>query len=287
MAANTPVYAQTLTYNTQRNRSSSIWKGTRILDVIEGSVDGVHIFDDFDLNPDTTSSAGGVVLGSFGRWAFYVYTGATFSTPTGGAQGGVIALASDGDNEGAALHSTAGAVQLASGGNPVWFETRVAFSTVANTKNDCFVGLVEGFAPAAAKPITATDDTLADQNLIGFHRIGGDGDQIDFVYKADGQTVQYAITDMVSSSNSVAGALAADTYIKLGFYFNPDAIATERIKVYINGLASTTFITGTQMDAATFPDDVYLSPALAMFNQTGSTPGSFYCDWIRCLSEFR
>ena len=48
--------------------------------------------------------------------------------------------------------------------------------------------------------------------------------------------------------------MVADTWIKLGFVFDPEAIPAERITWWVDGVAQTTFVTQTQATAATFPD---------------------------------
>ncbi len=52
----------------------------------------------------------------------------------------------------------------------------------------------------------------------------------------------------------------ADTYVKVGFRYNPAAPAAKRIAVFVNGAEQNTYVTQTNIETATFPDGERLSP---------------------------
>ncbi len=90
----------------------------------------MQFFDDFIMAGNATALASGAAFnGSLGQWSTYFYQGGAITD--GALEGGVILLASDGDNEGVAMTSTAGAFRITTTSTllynqPLWFECRVA-----------------------------------------------------------------------------------------------------------------------------------------------------------------
>lgn len=269
--------------DTGRGPSDGIWADCPWLEMLRDPGKGLTWYEEFMQFAPTASTSGGTVTEKNGGWSTFLSQNATIaniSTPTAIAQqGGQITLTSTGDNDGITLCSLTTPFLLTAGSTvptgKLWFEARLKSSTITDTKHGIWFGLLESLTPTAILPI-ADAGTLADKNFIGFHRLEGDGDQFDFVWKADGQTQQSLITDMIS------GGLVADTYVKLGFVYDPSAPNTKKIKVFINGVPQTTYGTNTQMTAATFPSDICLGPALCIKLATASTPGTTTFDWLRC-----
>lgn len=254
-------YAGGLTANTNRNPSMSIWGDCPIQEIEQGSVQGWHFFDDF-VNflftvPTTEANAG-------------LYKG--FSS-TGGLMdegdeiGGSVAFGSDGDNEGASIASRQLPFQVSASCGDFWFECRVKSSTIADTKHGIFVGLIDSCTLSATVPIAAAG-TLADENFVGFHRLEGDGDQFDTVYKADGVTQVTVKADAVT--------IAADTYVKLGMRYSA---RDSKLYFFADGVRlpdSKTIPSNTGTD---FPADVRMGLIFAVLNATASTPGTAEIDW--------
>jgi hypothetical protein len=183
----------------------------------------------------------------------------------------------------------------------LWFETRIAMSSVTATKTEAFFGLINGFLtsglPTAAVPITTTDDTLADKNLIGFHiKSTASPTEVCFVFKLTGQTVQYPTNLQTLLASTGQAVLTAGAYVKLGFLFDPNArpkrissastgqtagdVRAPLIRIFVNGLEAPAFLTSTNLQAATFPT-AFMGPCFANMNQTGSSPGTTTMDWMR------
>jgi hypothetical protein len=241
------------------------------------ATDGLSVHNDDFLTVASIDASGAAVTGNYatagGHYEIYAHQGGTITS--GSTVGGDIVVASDGDNEGIAIgpNVTAAFKITAANMRRLWFECRFKVDTIADTKNGVFIGLLEKAAVAAAVPIT-TSGTIADTNIIGFHRLEGDGDKMDVVYKADGQTQQTALADAVT--------LVADTYKKVGFYF--DGLST--VKFYDDGEeVASARLDYDDLNAATFPSDVVLGPCIAIMNATGSTPGSLTVDWVRCVQD--
>jgi hypothetical protein len=111
---------------------------------------------------------------------------------------------------------------------------------------------------------------VKDADMIGFRVKHDNGEELDFVYRKNGQSVVEAIANIQ--------ALAADTYIKLGFLLNPSAEPAKRIKLFVNGSELTTYITDTNIEAATFPAGEELSPICHIKNGTAAG-SSLSLDW--------
>ena len=225
---------------------------------------GYAFYDDFLVFPVHASTAAAAVDGPLGQYDAYLAQGGSIAGAD--AMGGAITLSSDGDNECVGLSSAVAPIKInLTTGKPCWFEARIKTSTIADTKHGFFLGLIEAAALAAAVPITAAG-AIADKNLIGFHRLEGDGDYLDIVYKADGQVAQTVKED--------AALLVADTWIKVGFYFDGSTIT-----FFVNGVALEDTVSKTDLAAATFPSDVGLGVVLAILNATGTAPGNSSIDW--------
>lgn len=245
--------------------SPAIWGGfPSNLALADDPSIGFLFHEDFRAFPKNATNTTLPVM----NWNVFLSDGATMLS-AGIANRSAINLLSDGDNEGAIFVLGSASIQVTRGSKrKVAFETRFKSSTIADTKHGIFAGLHEDLIPTATS-VLAADGTLTDENFIGFHRLEGDGDKIDIVYKADGQT-QQSFTDALT--------LVADTFVKVGFYFDGD----DTLKFYLNGAEYTTARLGaTALTAATFPSDVNLTPVFGMLNATASSPGSATFDWIR------
>ena len=71
----------------------------------------------------------------------------------------------------------------------------------------------------------------------------------------------------------------ADTYVKAGFIYDPTAPANKRIKVFVDNVESSTYVTSTLIAAATFPDAEALTFAAIMKGIAGSVALEAAIDW--------
>lgn len=74
-----------------------------------------------------------------------------------------------------------------------------------------------------------------------------------------------------------AAVPVADTFLKLGFIYDPTAPATKRIKVYVDNVEEGTYVTSTNIEAATFPDAEALT-FRAGFKNTTAVAGELAID---------
>lgn len=257
------------TQSTDRGYSPGLWEGCPdISKLIDDPTQGW--FFDLNCNKFRTSTN---INAAEAYWAegckVFGSNGAAIASAD--ERGGAITLSSDGDDEGASIGQMIYPFQIDRDLGKLWFEARIKTSTIADTKHGFFLGLIDASALSATVPIAAAG-TLADENFVGFHRLEGDGDYVDTVYKADGVTQVTVQTD--------AKVLVADTYIKLGFRFDPlDNI----LRFFANGVELTTSKSIPTADGTDFPNDVRMGFVFALLNATGTTPGNTTISMARCV----
>lgn len=137
----------------------------------------------------------------------------------------------------------------------VAFEMRVNFNLLA--QGGFFAGLAKpGFAAAGA--LADTTAALSDKDLVGFHVANATAAvtaAVDCVFKKTGQTAQVNGNDVQT--------LSIDTYYKLGMLFTPYVTpALHRLEWFIDNILVSTY--EAAMTATSFPDGVYLVPALVI-----------------------
>lgn len=239
---------------------------------------GFFDIEDFVNVPIATPSAT-----SQANWGRHKTFSSTSTSPVPMIQstsspGGIIQLEVDGDNE---------AVSIAQGGQPFlldiasgnfWWEARIAFSSIADTKHGFFVGLIDLQTLTATMPM-ADDGTLGDANFVGFHRLEGDGDQLDTVYKANGVTQVTVKAD--------AQTLVADTFYKVGMKLQQIGGQVARLYFYVNGVVLADYKTIPTADGTDFPNDVTMG-WVAAYKAAAATPlTNTKIDWIAAGYQFQ
>ena len=126
-----------------------------------------------------------------------------------------------------------------------------------------------------------TTGALADKNFLGFNKLVAEAGAIDGAYKADGQTYQDGATK--TKLNALHTAVA-NTFVKLGFRYQAHP---KRLEFYVNGVLAGTgsapaILLGTELDAATFPDDVFLAPIIGAKDGAGNEAMDIKLDWWGC-----
>lgn len=261
--------------------SRGIWDDCPWGDIKDGLVKGIAYEFDFATMPITPPTT----EGNFGDFTAFSSTGGTMAPVTDGHG---WAFGSDGDNEGASFRTRVTPFKIIRTGYKFWWEAQVKSSTIADTKHGIFCGMMEDAALTATVPIAA-DGTLADQNLFGFHRLEGDGDYFDTVYKANGVTAVTVQAD--------AAVMVADTYQNLGmkyepredpFLADPNGSGTLKYNLffYNNGLRLSSYKQIPSAAGTDFPNDVYMGFVFAVLNATGSTPGTSAIRRLRIAQAF-
>ncbi len=252
--------------DTERGPSRSVIGNFPISEIIEDPTKGIWYFDDFLATPNIPAGAEGVV----GIYKGFADTGG--SVTEADIVGGVKTFSSDGDDEGASLATVSKPFQIDRGLGRCVFGCRMKTSTITDTKHGIFFGLIDTSTLSATVPIAAAG-TLADENFVGFHRLEGDGDMIDTVYKANG------VTQVTLQADAIT--LVADTWVKLEAIFEPDKdnAGRNRLSFYKDGTRLATSYEIPAADGTDFPNDVRLGLIFAVLNATGTTPGNSSVDW--------
>ena len=165
--------------------------------------------------------------------------------------------------------------------NDLAFECRLSLSAITAAKWSVGVGLGEVGMGATDAMFTDAAQALADKNFLGFVSLNAEGADIDAAYKADGQTYQDGATK--TKLNALHTAVAA-TYVKLGFRYRAHP---KKVEFYVDnalpgGNITPARLTAAEIDAATFPDDVFLAPIICAKDAAGDTALNVKLDWWAC-----
>lgn len=255
--------------DTGRGKSPGIWGDCPIMSIIEGSIYGYILDDDFAgggliTSPTTSAALVGLPYSGFGDTGSTI----TYSDELGGG----IKLLSDGtDNDATQLFSLSHCFQMGVSNLPLWFEARIKLSNITNTGIGFFLGLADSTAKTSAVVLTDTASGLADLNLVGFHMLDSDTGDVKPCYKSNTVTA----VDL----ETVSDAIAAATYVKLGFKKDRDGLVT----FFINNVPQGTPFQTVDDAGTDFPGDVTMAPCLSL--AVGAVTGSqnIIMDWWRCV----
>lgn len=193
---------------------------------------------------------------------------------------GLVQLALDGnaDNDEAVLQWGRGlGAPFKLADKDLVFECRFSVSAITASKWDIGVGLGE-VGMGATDALFVDTTALADKNFLGFVKLMAEGAAWDAAYKADGQTYQDGAT---KTKLNALHTMVADTYVKLGFRYRSHP---RTVEWYVNnalpgGNITPARLTTSEVDAATFPDDVFLAPIIGIKDQAGDAALNLKMDW--------
>lgn len=241
--------------------SPNIWGDCPIEAIKNGTVIGRFFQDDF-TGPCPNTDAGlyeGAGESPGLGYSFYGDTGVTMKAQAGAEEGVLEVAANNADKDEGIISTTSPSFivsDTAADAKKLWFEARVKKASITDEELGMFIGLGwdHGGGVSLAKENCLVDDTDnlgADQagnqySFLGFHVDLSDADLLDFVYQADSQvqTVKIAAVD----------TLETNTWVKVGFVYDPTAPASKKIAVFINNVKQTTYVTKDNIAAAIFPD---------------------------------
>ena len=250
----------------------------------DGKQNGIFIGDDFanfgghaPAISGTTTLPSTTVTGP-GGYGVFTSTTTTASSITQKAGAANIVRMSAGATIESAVWITSGGgtgnigtISDASGAKKMIFEARVSLAQIGNNGGAVFVGLAEeGLNAADTK---ANTGIMKDKDFIGFNTIDADGDSIDFIYRKEGEAQQTVISGV--------HVPVADTFVKLGFVYNPAWDSAKKIRIFVDNVEQSTYVTGTNIAASTFPDGEFLS-FLAGIQNGDTTAAHLDMDWWAC-----
>lgn len=273
------------TVNTNRLHSPNLWydcpddlkKGVSGGGTISGS-QGIGFFDDF---LDYTLPGTQTTVVAQGRYKAYCAASGQWisdnmphSTTAGVGNGWVSGLC-DTDGDSMAIGTEACPIVLTTTQTgKVWFEARIATTSILTNMGQIFCGLNENRVAAFSStvPLGNGDTANASAAMLGWRRAEDGLTVLDSVY-ADHSTT-YGVVQ--ASANS--GVLAANTPIKLGMKIDMGD-ATNCVTFYVNGLPCTTTMTKAALLALSFVDVSGLGPCLAFYADSAGTADYLYLDW--------
>ena len=231
-----------------RGLSPNLWNQAPLQQVLGGGLgEGFGFIDDF-LAFDADSKS-------------WVLTNATSGTGAidPAAKGGVLLLdsAAATNNQGVQIQ-LGGAVGassfIASANSKIYYEARVKAADIGSTTVQIFAGLAEVDTSLFASAANST------ANHVGFEAINTLS--LSYVHEKAGTRV----------SDTSAGTIADDTYIKVGFVIN----GLTSITPFVDGVAGT-------VQTASIPI-VALTPTFVC-HSSGTTDPILHVDWVACIQQ--
>lgn len=269
---------------TDRFLSPNIWSGFPDAEKQRDPSRYFDFFDDFDRVPSLTAATTAVNRASY---MSYIDTSDTIVALATEKNNGVLRLSvAATDNNGPVITfpgDTANCMVISDTAGddlPAWFEARWRKSSVTDNQCAVFIGVCEEGRCINNGVLTDDDGVLADIDHIGFNVAHDNGEELNFAFTKSGQTD----TELIAALDS----LVASTWVKTGFRYDPGllGLTTERIKVFLNNAMNSTFVTATQIAAATFPDAEEMTFA-ACAKAGEATAVTFDIDWLRIAQKKR
>lgn len=259
--------------------SRSLWWDCPIIRSLEtGELYGFH--DDF-LDYESTVTT---VVNSHGTPTFE-----GDCTMSGTAnEGGELAIFGTTDNEEASLQrggsdsAPYGIAAASTSGYKLWFEARVKKSAITNSLGGFFVGLA-GENAAVADFMADGGADFSDVDLLGFWN-----DETDDSVGSHVHVVTQKTSAGFDTIIDTVATLVADTYVKLGFKYDPDAPNGKKIAFFVDNTEQGTYVGEASGDATVyiqdttnFPGGEEMSPVIAIKMASGSDM-TVAIDWWRC-----
>lgn len=275
------VHSDPILGDTSRGPSGSIWATCPFDKAISDPAIGIGFFDDMLDWPLPGTQTTEVTLGRYkvvspasGVWE------TINAVPTTAEAGGIVRGLADTDGDQIAFGTQASPFLLNSRpGGKLYFEARVAMTGIATNNGQLFVGLGENSAMTygAAQPLGNADAGNTTGAMLGF-RVLEDGLGVLVTSYQDRSATWTAV-------QTTSTAMAANTFIKLGFVYDPFD-STNALTFFINGIRQSTVVSQATITAFTNLDVKGLGPCIAFYADSAGTTNYIYCDWIRAFQAF-
>ncbi len=284
---------------TNRLPSPYLWADCPEDGIKLGTVDGLHLFDDFVNFPLPGTQTTELSLPGNGYKMYAKAAGVwqqddmphVASGALVGGQGGIISYLPDTDNDNGAIATVTTPFSLGTTqtNGKLWFEARIATTQITTNRGQIFVGLMANSVGSGASAYTFGDgtplaggDTLATATVaVGWNSLE-DGLAVLNTSYADGAT---SWTNIQAAANaSPLTQLAANTFIKLGMKFDPSNTAAA-LRFFVNGIETSTPMTKAALLALTYLDVRGLGPCFACYGDTATTT-YYYLDWWKVAQVY-
>lgn len=163
---------------------------------------------------------------------------------------------------------------------PLFFETAIRIGA-ASFDAGFLAGIGSTGLAAAA---TLVDDTMVLATAAAFIGFKIEATNVlKFVWKAASQTAQTITLGNIQSATDVfnGSTLTTAFWNNLGFRVSPTATGAKRIKIYVNNVEQATFVTDTNIAAATFPSTIHTNALFGLKNGTAAAR-TLDLDWWAC-----
>lgn len=273
------LYANAL-FTVHQGQSGGRGPSPRLWNKVAGQGLSPDGFSNWFSQPDDFTSFGGTVASNVGTYSggykSYEDTGCAIAQHASLAGGAITLTTSATDNHEAwmqAGYSAGAPFSIASSsGKKLVFESRIRLGSV--TAQNYFVGL--GAVGLAAADTITDAGAMASAGYIGFAVLEGAATTLKFVYAKSGGAMQTVL--------SYGTAMAASTWVKVGFVFDPLAPTSKRISVFVDNTEQSTYVTGTNISASTFPDGVAMNFLIGTKNGAASSK-TMDCDWYSVAQD--
>ncbi len=260
---------------------SNLWADCPILEIKHGILRGWYQEDDFtDLSITGTQTS--ELLGVGGKYRLICPTAGTWSTvnaiPTNDVPGGYLRVLCDSAGDAAAFGFQSTPFMLTPTAGKMWGEARIAMTGIATNNAQVFVGLCENSVAATTfsttVPLGDADAANASAAMMGFNVLEDGLGAVNACYQ------DRSTTWVNPTGGTGIGQMAAHTFIKLGWVYNP-ATPSEALTWYVNGVKKCS-ISATTLAALTNLDSKGLGLCIAQYADSAGTANFLYMDWWKC-----
>lgn len=236
----------------------------------------IGMFDDFFTFQTSTGEGPYVILeGANATVEQVACTGNTSTTALGQLQLALTGAGSGGANEEAGIAWGRGLAAPFKLTSDLAFECRIAASEITAAKTSLFVGLSQAGAAVTDKCFADSTGAFAtDYDFIGFQKLLAEGGAVDAMYAVDGNNIDG--TD--NTDLDTVHTLVANTFVKLGFRYRHHP---RKLTYFVNGVEVAS-VGKTALDAATFPDENFLTPTFVIKDVAGDDSVNYFIDWWAC-----
>ena len=251
-----------------------------MLELLEDPTKGIYFHDDFNFFPlkgTQTTEIG------FDKYKVFATSGSAVDSVSAvnsvEVPGGLLRLGCDTDDESASIAQAYPSflmTGLASNSGKLWFECRIALSSIAVSTIGFFIGLgeTELFTLATGVPFNAGDAITNGGSLIGFRKLEDGLGVVDTAY-SDRAT---SFTNIGDDATTIS---AANTFVKLGMVYDPKE-TTNCVRFFADNRELTTKFSKTALQALTNLDANALGLICAIIADASGTSTKLYMDWWRC-----
>ncbi len=217
----------------------------------------------------------------------------TVSSVGGETWGGAIRFGGDTDNDSSSLAQAYPSFRMSGLGgstdNALWFEACVAVSSILTNTLGFFVGLAETdqWTLATGVPFNGGDAITNAASAIGWRKEEDGLGVLDVVYSDRATSFTNIIDDITTSANGSFSAMAVDTFMKIGFVYNPspgnkgrEYDANKVIRFFQNNKELGTYVSKSTLTGLTNLDANALGPIVSQITDSSGTAAKFYLKWL-------